>query len=113
MAYRAVSCVIPAATLGRWRCWRLRWPSCMRRQPGTTLTRVTYDSFGGVQGAIARRADTTYGALAEAAQRALGEVFKELVEVDPERGIPTRKRAPLARFADTPAAQQLIERFVE
>src|SRR5215471_16638686 len=64
-------------------------------QPGTTLTRAAYDSFGGVQGAIARRADTTYGALAEVAQRALGEVFKELVEVDPERGIPTRKRAPL------------------
>jgi hypothetical protein len=82
-------------------------------QPSTTLTRAAYDSFGGVQGAIARRADTTYGALAEAAQGALGEVFKELVEVDPERGIPTRKRAPLARFADTPAAQHLIDRFVE
>src|SRR5262249_15098414 len=78
-----------------------------------TLTRAAYDSFGGVQGAIARRADTTYGALTEAAQRAFGEVFKELVEVDPERGIPTRKRAPLAHFAGTPAAQQLIDRFVE
>ena len=31
-------------------------------QPDTTLTRA-YDSFGGVQGAIARRAETTYGAL--------------------------------------------------
>jgi energy-coupling factor transporter ATP-binding protein EcfA2 len=82
-------------------------------QPGTTLTRAAYDSFGGVQGALARRADMTYGALAEAAQRALGEVFKELVEVDPERGIPPRKRAPLAHFAGRPAAQQLIDRFVE
>jgi formylglycine-generating enzyme required for sulfatase activity len=82
-------------------------------QPGTTLTRAAYDSFGGVQGAIARRAETTYGALEEAAQGAFGEVFKELVEVDPERGIPTRKRALLARFAGTPAAQQLIDRFVE
>jgi formylglycine-generating enzyme required for sulfatase activity len=82
-------------------------------QPGTMLTRVAYDGFGGVQGAIARRAETTYGALTEAAQGALGEVFKELVEVDPERGIPTRKRAPLAHFAGTPAARQLIDRFVE
>ena len=73
-------------------------------QPGTTLTRAAYDSFGGVQGAIARRAETTYGALTKAAQGAFGEVFKELVEVDPERGIPTRKRAPLAHFAGTPAA---------
>jgi len=82
-------------------------------QPGTTLTRAAYDSFRGVQGAIARRAETTYGALTEAAQGAFGEVFKELVEVDPERGIPTRKRAPLAHFAGTPAAQQLIDRFIE
>jgi formylglycine-generating enzyme required for sulfatase activity len=80
-------------------------------QPGTTLTRAAYDSFGGVQGAIAKRADTTYGALEEVAQGAFGEVFKELVEVDPERGIPTRKRAPLAHFARTPAARQLIDRF--
>jgi hypothetical protein len=82
-------------------------------QPSKTLTRAAYDRFGGVQGAIARRADTTYGTLAEAAQGALGEVFKELVEVDPERGIPTRKRAPLAHFAGTPAARQLIDRFIE
>jgi formylglycine-generating enzyme required for sulfatase activity len=82
-------------------------------QPDATLTRIAYDSFGGVQGAIARRAETTYGALTEAAQGAFGEVFKELVEVDPERGIPTRKRAPLAHFTGAPAARHLIDRFVE
>jgi len=82
-------------------------------QPGTALTRAAYDRLGGVQGAIARCADTAYGALTEAAQAALGEVFKELVEVDPERGIPTRKRAPLAHFAGIPAALQLIDRFVK
>jgi hypothetical protein len=66
-----------------------------------------------VQGAIARRAETTYAALEEAAQGAFGEVFKELVEVDPERGISTRKRAPLVDFAGTPAARHLIDRFIE
>ena len=86
----------------------------MRRcQPGSALSRAAYDSFGGVQDAIARRAETTYGALTEAAQGAFGEVFKELVEVDPERGIPTRKRAPLAHFAGALSARQLIDRFVE
>jgi hypothetical protein len=35
------------------------------------------------------------------------------VEVDPERGIPTRKRATLARFAGSPAARQLLDRFTE
>jgi hypothetical protein len=82
-------------------------------QPSQALTRAAYDSFGGVQGAIARRAETVYGTLTEAAQGALGEVFKELVEVDPERGIPTRKRALLARFDSPSLARQLIDRFAE
>ena len=77
------------------------------------LTHVAYESFGGVQGAIAQRAETAYGELGEAAQEALGTVFKELVEVDPERGIPTRKRAPLARCTATPEAQRLLQRFTE
>jgi hypothetical protein len=80
-------------------------------QPHTTLTHAAYDSFGGVQGAIAQRADTTYDALEEAARSTLGEVFKELVEVDPERGIPMRKRTLLAHFAHAPAAQHFIDRF--
>jgi Sulfatase-modifying factor enzyme 1 len=82
-------------------------------QPHKTLARVAYDSFGGVQGAIAKRAETAYGALEEAAQQALGAVFTDLVEVDPERGIPTRKRAPLARFDSAPEARQLIDRFAK
>ena len=81
------------------------------RQDDTTLTHAAYDSFDGVKGAIAMRAETAYSELEEAAQHALGEVFKELVEVDPERGIPTRKRAPRTRFDGSPAAQQFIERF--
>ncbi len=53
-------------------------------QPGTTLTRAAYDSFGGVQGAIARGADTTYGALAEAAQGAFARaIFTAFVTVLP------------------------------
>ena len=82
-------------------------------QPHTTLTHAAYNSFGGVQGAIAQRAETAYSTLPEAAQQALGDVFKELVEVDPERGPPTRKRAALARFAGLPAARQLLDRFAQ
>ena len=80
-------------------------------QPDTTLTHAAYNSFDGVQGAIAKRAETAYGALEEAARAALGNVFKELVEVDPERGIPTRKRVPRTRFDASSEAQQFIERF--
>ena len=94
----AVSCVILAATPGRWRCWRLRWPSCMRRASRAPRLRAPPTTALVGCRAPLPDAETTYGALA-AAQGAFGEVFKELVEVDPERGIPTRKRAPLAHFA--------------
>jgi hypothetical protein len=80
-------------------------------QPDTVLTHAAYEGFNRVQGAIATRAETAYSALEKAAQHALGDVFKELVEVDPERGIPTRKRAPRTCFDSSPAAQQFIERF--
>ena len=80
-------------------------------QPNKLLTQAAYDSFGGVRGAIAIRADTAYSGLDSAAQNAFGEVFKELVEVDPERGIPTRKRATKACFTSSPAALRFIENF--
>lgn len=80
-------------------------------RPGRTLTAAAYDSFGGVQGAIARRAEQAFGELDDATRTALGDVFKELVEVDPERGIPTRRRTPLARFASDSTARELIDHF--
>jgi Sulfatase-modifying factor enzyme 1 len=43
----------------------------------------------------------------------LDEVFTELVEVDPERGIPTRRRASLVHFNNLPAALMLIYQFAE
>ena len=43
----------------------------------------------------------------------MGEVFAELVTVDPERGVATRKRADFARISQTEAARQLIEAFTE
>jgi hypothetical protein len=81
-----------------------------RRQDGK-LTPTAYASFGGVQGAIQAQAEQAYARLDEAAKDALGTVFLELVEVDPERVVPTRKRALLKDFAGSPAASRLIEIF--
>ncbi|MCP5515784.1 MAG: SUMF1/EgtB/PvdO family nonheme iron enzyme [Verrucomicrobiales bacterium] len=83
------------------------------RASGTRLTEVAYDAFGGVSGAIARKAEEAFAALGIEAQAALGAVFKELVDVDPERGIPTRKRAPRSRFAGSAAALELIDTFAK
>ena len=60
-----------------------------------SLTHAAYDRFGGVKGAISRRAEDTYGALDATAQATLPAVFRELVEVDltDEGWVATRRRA--------------------
>ena len=80
-------------------------------QPSRNLSFAAYDAFKGVKGAIAKRADTAYNGLDSDAQNAFSGIFKELVEVDPERGIPTRKRATKACFTSSPAAVRFIEKF--
>ncbi|ADE14635.1 protein of unknown function DUF323 [Nitrosococcus halophilus Nc 4] len=82
-------------------------------QPGTTLTHTAYDSFGGIKGAIGKRAEDAYAKLNKDAQNALAGIFKELVEIDSERGIPTRRRSSLTHFKTTPAACTSIEQFAK
>jgi conflict system STAND superfamily ATPase/sulfatase-modifying factor enzyme 1/bDLD-like protein len=81
--------------------------------PNTRLTLAAYEGFGGVQGAIGKRADTVFDDLAEGAQQAFDSVFTELVDVDAERGIPARKRGLLAHFEPSEAARRLIAAFVD
>jgi len=81
---------------------------------GGLLSLSAYEALGGVQGAIATRAEAAYNgpALGEAARQALPAVFRELVEVD-ERGTATRQRAPLRRVAPTPEAAALVEALTQ
>ncbi|MBK7673653.1 MAG: SUMF1/EgtB/PvdO family nonheme iron enzyme [Candidatus Accumulibacter sp.] len=80
------------------------------------LTHTAYDGFGGVRGAISRRAETTWQALPADAQALLQPVFAELVEVD-ERGVATRRRLPRSRLAvsltASEAAETLLAAFVD
>ncbi|MDZ7621765.1 MAG: hypothetical protein U5O69_04905 [Candidatus Competibacteraceae bacterium] len=76
------------------------------------LTYEAYKRFGGVQHAISQRAEKTFQDLASAAQAELEHVFRELVQVD-ERGVATRQRAPLPMIDHSPAARDLIDRFVD
>ncbi len=78
------------------------------RTPEGVLTAQAYERLGGVTGVLGKRADATYEGLSVASQNALGMVFKELVEVDAEHGVPTRKRAPLQSFEHDGAALELI-----
>jgi formylglycine-generating enzyme required for sulfatase activity/energy-coupling factor transporter ATP-binding protein EcfA2 len=75
------------------------------------LTFADYQALGGVAGAIGARAEAIYAGLPyddDTKQRLLGQVFKELVEVD-ERGTATRQRAPFGRFNE--AEHALIYAF--
>jgi formylglycine-generating enzyme required for sulfatase activity/MinD-like ATPase involved in chromosome partitioning or flagellar assembly len=76
------------------------------------LTHAAYESFGGVLGAIGRRADTTFDALEPAAQAKLGDVFRELIEVD-ERGVATRRRALLRQVIYSTEAEKLVSALTD
>jgi formylglycine-generating enzyme required for sulfatase activity len=86
-----------------------------KRSADGRLTHGAYEGFGGVRGAISRRAEDSYLALDTAARATLPAVFRELVEVDltEEGWVATRGRAPLAKVAPTPEAQRLVDAFTE
>ena len=82
------------------------------REEDGCLTHRAYQRFGGVRRAISERAEETFKSLDEAARATLGNVFRELVQVD-DRGVATRQRAHLSRLSDSAAALTLIDRFVD
>jgi hypothetical protein len=81
-----------------------------RRRTGSTLTHQIYLDFGGVKGAVARRAGEVFDNLTESARAALPEVFRDLVTVSEDQTV-TRVRAALDRFAASPGASELIDAF--
>jgi len=83
------------------------------------LTHAAYDSFNGVPGAIGKRAEDTFRETLKALklkeaelQAPLGRVFQELIEVD-ERGVATRRRAPLSQECDGAMAEALVNALTE
>ncbi|MGW6928871.1 nSTAND1 domain-containing NTPase [Lentzea sp. NPDC054927] len=80
--------------------------------PGT-LTHHAYERLGGVAGAIGTRAEDVFQRKLDDATRATFDaVFRELVDID-EHGHVARRRAALSTVAGSPAAERLIDVFVE
>jgi formylglycine-generating enzyme required for sulfatase activity len=79
------------------------------RTPAGLLTNATYEAFGGVRGAISRRADSIFARLPKAAQDLLGDVFRELIEV--KDGVATRRRVARETIVSSPQAEQLVDAF--
>lgn len=87
-----------------------------RRRSGSVLTLGAYRELGGVEGALAQRAQDAFDALSPPARAALPRVFRELVTVgEGEADRPTRKQAALDGFgaADgSSPSRELVDKFV-
>jgi hypothetical protein len=70
------------------------------------------DDFGGLGGAIARRADAAFAALGDGFGEALGRVFARLTRISGDEP-PTRQRERLSAWDQDPEARRLIDRFVQ
>lgn len=79
----------------------------------TELRLADLTALGGVDGAIAHRAEQMYAALDRPSQQMLRDVLKRLVVVD-EAGEPSRRTVPRAELvALTPGADDLVEEWVQ
>ena len=85
------------------------------RNPDDRLTLAAYRELGGVDGAIASRAELLYRALDDAERAAVRQMFERLVVVSAE-GEPTRRRANRAELSGQDANQSLdgtIDRWAQ
>jgi len=82
---------------------------------GGKLIHAAYESFDGVHGAIGKRAEDTFKGLEgdeKTLEMALGNVFRDLVEVD-ERGVATRRRADLNQVTAEAVTRSLVDGLIE
>ena len=83
------------------------------RSDAGVLTYAAYETLGGLEGALARRAEDTFAALPSEVQNALPSMLRALVTVDEGDDAPvSARRAELEDAAATPARKTLIEAFV-
>src|SRR5262249_20948049 len=86
-----------------------------RDQP-FVLTWKGYQAVGGVDGAIADRAEGVFREISSESpsefDRAFASVFRELVEVDDDSGVAARKRVALSDLPSGGPVSALITRFI-
>jgi len=84
-----------------------------RRTDRGKLTFDAYAAIGGVKGALAQRAETTFTDLPGEVQQELPAIFRRLVTIGTlSDETPTAQRTPLARFAASPTRMQFVEAFI-
>jgi DNA-binding SARP family transcriptional activator/WD40 repeat protein len=82
-----------------------------QRRDGPVLTAAGYRAVGGVQGAVARAADSVVDSLSPAGRRAARDLFLRLVNVS-ETSDPVRQRVPRAALAGDPTSAAVLDALV-
>lgn len=80
------------------------------RADGRHLRRGDYQAIGGVVGALAGRAETTYHALEPTAREVARQVFLHLVAVD-AAGAAGARRVPMSTLHESADERSVVERF--
>ncbi|MGW1555829.1 nSTAND1 domain-containing NTPase [Streptomyces sp. NPDC002144] len=87
-----------------------------QQREGTTLTVAGYERTGGIQGAIARTAETVFAQLYPAEQKSVRRVLSRLVHVSDDGTVATRRRtgraALMEQLGDADAASTALDAFV-
>lgn len=77
---------------------------------GRVLTFATYESLGGLEGAIANRADAIVAGLPAAAQAAVPRVLRAVATISSTTDqVTVARAAPLANFPEGSAARQVVD----
>jgi energy-coupling factor transporter ATP-binding protein EcfA2 len=76
------------------------------------LTFEAYERLGGLEGALARRAEEVFQSLEPGVQKALPAVLRGLIAVEEPETV-AAKRAPISAVAQTPEQQTLVDAFIK
>jgi tetratricopeptide (TPR) repeat protein len=84
-----------------------------RRSPRGTLTFSAFESLGGIEGSLARRAESSLASLSIDAQLALPHVLGLLINPGTgDSASPLRRWVPLDRFPEGSAARALVDKLI-
>jgi len=84
-----------------------------KRSPEGVLTVAAYESLGGIEGSLAKRAEASLASLPSDVQLAFPEVLRKLVAAgDGPEGTAVHRRAPLDSFSPGSPARTLVDKLV-
>ncbi len=85
-----------------------------RRTAGGVLTHQAYRELGGIEGSLARRAESVYAGLPAKVRGRFSSVFRALISVrQGEEDTVTRNYCPIEQVGDKPSARAFVDAFVK